>query len=58
MLKELTAASTKKLKKKEGGFIENLLDSDNPIMSAISDNEVEVTLSPKKSAIKTIKKYY
>ena len=37
--------------------MENLLDSDNPIMSAIEDNDVEEK-PPHRSAIKTIKKYY
>ena len=43
--------------KKKGEFVENLLESDNPIMSGI-DEEPEPVLNSKKSVMKKIKKFY
>ena len=42
--------------KKKGEFVENLLESDNPIMSGI-DEEPEPVLNSKKSVMKKIKKF-
>ena len=56
MLKELTTSiAAKKPNKTTAAFVENLLDSDNPIMSGIEDSEPEPA---KRVSLRSVRKYY
>lgn len=53
----MTASMGKKVKNKPA-YVENLLDSDNPIMSPLEDNQEQPANDINRSAIKALRRCY